>query len=109
MTNRRDVDEHLIPWSVYRERILRQNADDKNNEPMINPALKDCLERIAMIAEAILQEANRSIKSGDVDEWAMDTFKQARAIKEYRKWIKGILSANTQYKAMDNNQQEEVQ
>ena len=109
MTDRHDVDEHLIPWSVYRERILRQNADNKNNEPMINPALKDCLERIAMIAEAILQEANRSIKSGDVDEWAMDTFKQARAIKEYRKWIKGILSVDAQYKTMDNNQQEEVQ
>ena len=77
---------------------------------MINPALKDCLERIAMIAEAILQEANRSIKSGDVDEWAMDTFKQARAIKEYRKWIKGILSVEAQCKTMEsNNKQEEVQ
>ena len=109
MTDRHDVDEHLIPWSVYRERILRQNADNENDKPMIDPALKDCLERIAMIAEAILQETNRSIKSGDVDEWAMDTFKQARAIKEYRKWIKGILSVEAQYKAMDNNKQEEVQ
>lgn len=76
---------------------------------MINPAIKDCLERIAMIAEAILQEANRSIKSGDVDEWAMDTFKQARAIKEYRKWIKSGLRVVAQYKAMDNSQQKEVQ
>lgn len=76
---------------------------------MINPALKDCLERIAMIAEAILQEANRSIKSGDVDDWAMDTFKQARAIKEYRKWIKGILRVDAQYKAVDNDKQDEVQ
>lgn len=77
---------------------------------MIDPALKDCLECIAMIAEAILQEANRSIKSGDVDEWAMDTFKQARAIKEYRKWIKGILSMEAQYKTMEsNNKKEEAQ
>ena len=109
MADRHDVDEHLIPWSVYRQRMLRQRTDDKNTKPMCNPALKDCLERIAMIAEAILQEANRSIKSGDVDEWAMDTFKQARYIKDYHKWIKGILSVDAQYNAMDNNQQEEVQ
>lgn len=109
MTDKRDVDENLIPWSVYRQRMLQQRANNKNSKPMCNPALRDCLEHIAMIAEAILQEANRSIKSGDVDEWAMDTFKQARVIKEYRKWIKGILSVDAQYKTMDNNQNEEVQ
>ena len=109
MTDRRDVDEHLIPWSVYRQRMLQQRADNKNNKPMCNPALRDCLEHIYWIAGSILQETERSMKSGEVDEWAMREFKNAKYIADYRKWIKWILQVHKQDETPDNNQNEEVQ
>ena len=61
---------------------------------MIDPAIKDCLERIAMIAEATLNEANKAIESGDVDQWTFDTFKQCKYVKNYVKWIKNIQRVN---------------